>query len=284
MISRDVVCFRLQWTRWLPALRIAVLVLPTLMLAVMFPVHVAEAAQAAATQTALPGLPAVTVSTNGQGTQYSLTLQILALMTVLTLLPSLLLMMTSFTRIIIVLALLRQALGTVQTPSNQIMLGLALFLTLFIMAPVFQKSYDDGIKPYMDQQMSAPVAVEKAAAPLRTFMMNQTRQSDIALFQNIGHYPAFNTPSDVPYPVLMAAFLTSELKTAFQIGFLIFIPFLIIDLVVASVLMSMGMMMLSPMIVSLPFKIMLFVLIDGWTLIMGTLASSFYMGPPLGGG
>jgi len=277
---RNVRHFVLPWTRWL--LRIAVLV-PLLMFAVLFPLHVAEAAQATA-QTALPGLPAVTVSTNGQGTQYSLTLQILALMTVLTLLPSLLLMMTSFTRIIIVLALLRQALGTVQTPSNQIMLGLALFLTLFIMAPVFQKSYDDGIKPYMDQQISAPVAVEKAAAPLRTFMMNQTRQSDIALFQNIGHYPAFNTPSDVPYPVLMAAFLTSELKTAFQIGFLIFIPFLIIDLVVASVLMSMGMMMLSPMIVSLPFKIMLFVLIDGWTLIMGTLASSFYMGPPLGGG
>lgn len=255
-----------------------------LMCVLLLPMPAAEAATQAATQTTLPGLPALTVSTNGQGTQYSLTLQILALMTVLTLLPSLLLMMTSFTRIIIVLALLRQALGTVQTPSNQIMLGLALFLTLFIMAPVFQKSYDEGIKPYMAQQISAQTAIEKAAAPLRTFMLNQTRQSDIALFQNIGHYPAFNSPADVPYPVLMAAFITSELKTAFQIGFLIFIPFLIIDLVVASVLMSMGMMMLSPMIVSLPFKIMLFVLIDGWTLLMGTLASSFYMAPPLGGG
>ena len=228
---------------------------------------------------AATGLPAVTVTDNGQGgTQYSLTLQVLALMTVLTLLPSLLLMMTSFTRIVIVLALLRQALGTVQTPSNQILIGLALFLTLFIMAPVFQKSYDDGVKPYMDQKITAPVAIKQAAEPLRTFMLHQTRQSDIALFQNIGHYPKFDTPKDVPYPVLIAAFVTSELKTAFQIGFLIFIPFLIIDLVVASILMSMGMMMLSPMIVSLPFKIMLFVLVDGWTLLMGTLASSFYMG------
>jgi len=228
---------------------------------------------------ATPGLPAVTVTTpDGGGTQYSLTLQILALMTVLTLLPSILLLMTSFTRIIIVLALMRQALGTVQTPSNQILIGLALFLTFFIMAPVFQKSYVDGIKPYMDQQIGAEVALQRAAKPLRTFMLNQTRESDIALYQNIGHYPKFDTPDDVPYPVLMAAFVTSELKTAFQIGFLIFIPFLIIDLVVASILMSMGMMMLSPMIVSLPFKIMLFVLVDGWTLLMGTLASSFYLG------
>ena len=233
---------------------------------------------------ALPGLPALTVSQTPGGTQWSLTLQILALMTVLTLLPSLLLMMTSFTRIIIVLSLLRQALGTVQTPSNQILIGLALFLTLFIMAPVFQQSYTDGIKPYMDQQISAEVAIQKAAEPLRTFMLNQTRQADIALFQNIGHYPAFDSPKDVPYPVLMAAFVTSELKTAFQIGFLIFIPFLIIDIVVASVLMSMGMMMLSPMIVSLPFKLMLFVLVDGWTLLMGTLASSFYLGTPAGAG
>ncbi len=232
----------------------------------------------------VPGLPAVTVSQTAGGTQWSLTLQILALMTVLTLLPSLLLMMTSFTRIIIVLSLLRQALGTVQTPSNQILIGLALFLTLFIMAPVFQQSYTEGIKPYMDQQMTAEVAIQKAAEPLRTFMLNQTRQADIALFQNIGHYPAFESPKDVPYPVLMAAFVTSELKTAFQIGFLIFIPFLIIDIVVASVLMSMGMMMLSPMIVSLPFKLMLFVLVDGWTLLMGTLASSFYLGAPAGAG
>jgi flagellar biosynthetic protein FliP len=250
-------------------------------LLLLFLPHTAFAAPALTDALTAPGLPAVTLTTNGQGTQYSLTLQILALMTVLTLLPSLLLMMTSFTRIIIVLSLMRQALGTVQTPSNQILIGLALFLTLFIMAPVFQKSYDDGVKPYMDQKITAQVAIQNAAAPLRTFMLNQTRQTDIALFQNIGHYPAFNTPDDVPYPVLMAAFVTSELKTAFQIGFLIFIPFLIIDLVVASVLMSMGMMMLSPMIVSLPFKLMLFVLVDGWTLLMGTLASSFYMGSPI---
>jgi len=244
--------------------------------------NLAHAAPAVTQAMAAPGLPAVTLTTDGAQTQYSLTLQILALMTVLTLLPSLLLLMTSFTRIIIVLSLMRQALGLTQTPSNQILIGLALFLTLFIMAPVFQKSYDEGIKPYMDQKITANVAIEKAAEPLRTFMLNQTRQSDIALFQNIGHYPAFETPKDVPYTVLMAAFITSELKTAFEIGFLIFIPFLIIDLVVASVLMSMGMMMLSPMIVSLPFKLMLFVLVDGWTLIMGTLASSFYMGAPLG--
>lgn len=255
-------------------------ILLTALLILLLP-HTATAAPALTDALTAPGLPAVTLTTNGQGTQYSLTLQILALMTVLTLLPSLLLMMTSFTRIIIVLSLMRQALGTVQTPSNQILIGLALFLTLFIMAPVFQKSYDEGVKPYMDQKITAEVAIQNAAAPLRTFMLNQTRQTDIALFQNIGHYPAFNTPDDVPYPVLMAAFVTSELKTAFQIGFLIFIPFLIIDLVVASVLMSMGMMMLSPMIVSLPFKLMLFVLVDGWTLLMGTLASSFYMGTPI---
>ncbi|MCL7745412.1 flagellar type III secretion system pore protein FliP [Guyparkeria hydrothermalis] len=226
-----------------------------------------------------PGLPAVTLTEGENGeTQYSLTLQILALMTVLTLLPSMLLMMTSFTRIIIVLALLRQALGTVQTPSNQILLGLALFLTLFIMAPVFQKAYDEGVGPYMAEEITATEAIDRAAQPLRTFMLNQTRETDIALYQGIGDYPEFETPEDVPLTVLMAAFVTSELKTAFQIGFMIFIPFLIIDLVVASVLMSMGMMMLSPMIVSLPFKIMLFVLVDGWALLMGTLASSFYMG------
>lgn len=225
------------------------------------------------------GLPAVTVTTGEDGSQnYSLTLQILALMTVLTLLPSLVLMMTAFTRIIIVLALLRQALGTVQTPSNQILLGLALFLTLFVMAPVLEESYEAGVVPYLNEEMDAMQAVEAAGEPIRTFMLNQTRESDIALYQNIGGYPDFETPDDVPYTVLMAAFVTSELKTAFQIGFLIFIPFLIVDLVVASVLMSMGMMMLSPMIVSLPFKIMLFVLIDGWSLLMGTLAASFYMG------
>ena len=183
-----------------------------LLLAGMFlgAANLAHAAPEVTQAMAAPGLPAVTLTTDGDHTQYSLTLQILALMTVLTLLPSLLLLMTSFTRIIIVLSLMRQALGLTQTPSNQILIGLALFLTLFIMAPVFQKSYDEGIKPYMDQKITASVAIEKAAEPLRTFMLNQTRQADIALFQNIGHYPAFQTPKDVPYTVLMAAFITSE--------------------------------------------------------------------------
>ncbi len=223
------------------------------------------------------GLPVVTVEELANGGQgYSLTLQALALMTVLTLLPSLLLMMTSFTRIIIVLAILRQAIGTAQTPSNQILLGLALFLTLFIMAPVFERSWSEGVAPYLNEQMEAQPAIDAAAQPLREFMLRQTREEDIALFGRIAGREAFESPQDVPFTTLMAAFLTSELKTAFQIGFLIFIPFLIIDLVVASVLMSMGMMMLSPMIVSLPFKLMLFVLVDGWALLMGTLASSFY--------
>ncbi|MFP4271958.1 MAG: flagellar type III secretion system pore protein FliP [Halothiobacillaceae bacterium] len=227
---------------------------------------------------ALANLPAITVVEEEGQTQYSLTLQILALMTVLTLLPSLLLMMTSFARIIIVLAILRQALGTVQTPSNQILLGLALFLTLFIMAPVFQEVYDDAVVPYLAEEIGAEEAIEASMAPMREFMFQQTRESDIGLYQQIGGYPEFESPDDVPFTVLIAAFMTSELKTAFQIGFLIFIPFLIIDLVVASVLMSMGMMMLSPMIVSLPFKLMLFVLIDGWALLMGTLAASFFVG------
>lgn len=223
------------------------------------------------------GLPVVTVKELADGGRgYSLTLQVLALMTVLTLLPSLLLMMTSFTRIIIVLAILRQALGTAQTPSNQILLGLALFLTLFIMAPVFERSWTEGVAPYLNEQMEAKPAIEAAAKPLREFMLRQTREEDIALFGRIAGKDGFESPEQVPFTTLMAAFLTSELKTAFQIGFLIFIPFLIIDLVVASTLMSMGMMMLSPMIVSLPFKLMLFVLVDGWALLMGTLAASFY--------
>jgi len=223
------------------------------------------------------GLPVVTVKELADGGRgYSLTLQVLALMTVLTLLPSLLLMMTSFTRIIIVLAILRQAIGTAQTPSNQILLGLALFLTLFIMAPVFERSWTEGVAPYLNEQMEAKPAIEAAAKPLREFMLRQTREEDIALFGRIAGKESFESPEQVPFTTLMAAFLTSELKTAFQIGFLIFIPFLIIDLVVASVLMSMGMMMLSPMIVSLPFKLMLFVLVDGWALLMGTLAASFY--------
>lgn len=225
-----------------------------------------------------PGIPALTLSTGEDGSQsYSLTLQILALMTVLTLLPAALLMMTSFTRIIIVLAILRQALGIQSTPSNQILIGLALFLTFFIMSPVFSNAYQSGVQPYLDGEIEATAAIEQVSQPFREFMLAQTRESDIALFAEIGGYDPIESAAQVPFSLLLPAFVTSELKTAFQIGFLIFVPFLIIDLVVASVLMAMGMMMLSPMLISLPFKLMLFVLIDGWALLMGTLASSFYI-------
>ena len=223
-----------------------------------------------------PTLPAVIIEDiSGGGKSYSLSIQILALMTMLSLLPALLLTMTSFTRIIIVLSILRQALGTAQTPSNQILIGLSLFLSLFIMSPVFTKAYEDAYQPYIAEKISADEALLKLQAPFRKFMMAQTREDDIGLFSRIANHEPYATPDDVPFTVLMPAFLTSELKTAFQIGFMLFIPFLIIDLVVASVLMAMGMMMLSPLIISLPFKLMLFVLVDGWALVMGTLAASF---------
>ena len=221
-------------------------------------------------------LPAVTVlEQDGQQT-YSLSIQVLALMTALTVLPALLLSMTSFTRIIIVLAILRQALGTPQTPPNQVMIGLALFLTFFVMTPVITNAYDDAIAPYLEGQQSALDAARGALVPLKDFMLNQVREADLALFSELSGSEGFATPEDVPLSVLIPTFITSELKTAFQIGFLIFIPFLVIDLVVASVLMSMGMMMLSPMLISLPFKIMLFVMVDGWALLVGTLAGSFF--------
>jgi flagellar biosynthetic protein FliP len=227
-------------------------------------------------QAQAPGIPAISVDGgNGDGAVYSVTLEILALMTVLTLLPAILLMMTSFTRIIIVLSILRQALGTAQTPSNQIILGLALFLTLFIMSPVFVQVNSVAIQPYLEGNLSAISALTEAIDPFKTFMLAQTRETDIRMFADIAGVNEIESPEATPLTLLMPAFVTSELKTAFQIGFLIFIPFVIIDLVVASVLMSMGMMMLSPMIISLPFKLMLFVLVDGWSLIMGTLASSF---------
>ncbi len=223
------------------------------------------------------GLNAVTVTTAADGGKvYALTLQILLFMTLLTLLPSALIMLTSFTRIIIVLSILRQGLGTSQTPSNQILLGLALFLTLFIMAPVFQDIYDTAVVPYMGEKLGTEEALAKAVKPLRTFMLAQTRETDLSIFAEIRGIDGFESPDSIPLDLLVPAFVISELKTAFQIGFLILIPFLIIDLVVASVLMSMGMMMLSPMIISLPFKIMLFVLVDGWSLVMGTLAQSFF--------
>jgi flagellar biosynthetic protein FliP len=226
---------------------------------------------------AAPGIPAVTIQTNPGGSQtYTLTMQVLALMTALTLLPAALLMMTAFTRIVIVLALLRQALGAGQTPPNQVMIGLSLFLTLFVMGPVVDRINREAVQPYMAGTIETQEALDKALVPLKRFMLDQTRESDIATFVRISGGQGYATPDDVPIRVLVPSFVTSELKSAFQIGFLIFIPFVIVDLVVASVLMSMGMMMLSPVLISLPFKIMLFVLVDGWSLIMGTLAESFY--------
>ena len=227
---------------------------------------------------AAAGIEAVTVTTNKQGGQtYSVTIQILALMTLLTVLPALLLTMTSFTRIMIVLSLLRQALGTGQAPSNQVLLGLSLFLTIFIMMPVFEKVNTEAVQPYLEEKIDVTTALTKASEPFRQFMLKQTREADLELFIKISGHAELQSAEDVPFSLLLSAYVTSELKTAFQIGFLIFLPFLIIDLVVASVLMSMGMMMLSPMIVSLPFKIMLFVLADGWSLIMEMLAASFYV-------
>lgn len=223
-----------------------------------------------------PTLPALIVQDNASGGKdYSVSLQVLMFMTVLSVLPALLLAMTSFTRIIIVLSILRQALGTAQTPSNQILIGLSLFLSFFIMSPVFTQAYENAYQPYIAEQISADEAIEKLKAPFHKFMIQQTRESDLELFANLAGDDAYNGPESVPFSVLMPAFMTSELKTAFQIGFMLFIPFLIIDLVVASVLMAMGMMMLSPLIISLPFKLMLFVLVDGWSLVMGTLAASF---------
>jgi flagellar biosynthetic protein FliP len=225
---------------------------------------------------AAPAIPAFTTSpAPGGGTAYSLPVQTLLLMTALTFIPAALLMMTSFTRIIIVLSLLRQALGTQTAPPNQVMVGLALFLTLFVMGPTFDRIYTEAYVPLQENRIQMGEAMDKAATPLKGFMLKQTRQSDLALFVKISRTPALQGPDDVPLRVLIPAFITSELKTAFQIGFAIFIPFLIIDMVVASVLMSMGMMMMSPAVISLPMKLMLFVLVDGWQLLLGSLSQSF---------
>ncbi|GGD72812.1 flagellar type III secretion system pore protein FliP [Lacimicrobium alkaliphilum] len=227
-----------------------------------------------------PGVKALTVTTNPDGSQdYTMTLQTLAIMTALSLIPAFIMMMTSFTRIIVVLSILRQAIGLQQSPSNQILIGVSLFLSMFIMAPVFEQINETALQPYLDESITSIEAYEIAKQPMRAFMLSQTRVKDLETFVEIGGYQGqFQDPQDVPMNVLIPAFVTSELKTAFQIGFMLFLPFLIIDLVVASVLMAMGMMMLSPMIVALPFKLMLFVLVDGWNLIFGTLASSFGMG------
>lgn len=234
----------------------------------------AISAQVAAPSAASKPLPAVTVGTIG-GEPVSMPLQVLALMTGITLLPAALMGLTAFTRIIIVLGLLRQALGTGQTPGNQVLLALALFLTSMIMMPVFDQSWSAGIAPYLADEIDFKSAWTAASEPFRGFMLAQVRQNDLMTFAGLSHTGPYASPQDVPFGVLAASFLTSELKTAFEIAFLIYIPFVIIDLVVASVLMSMGMMMMSPMLISAPFKILLFVLVDGWVLVVGSLAASF---------
>jgi flagellar biosynthetic protein FliP len=222
------------------------------------------------------GLPALTSTPGAGGSQtYSLSIQTLVTLTALTFIPAALLMMTSFTRIIIVLSLLRHALGTQTSPPNQVIVGLSLFLTFFIMSPVLDKIYVEAYQPLAENRITFVQAVERGAVPLRSFMLKQTREADIGLFARLANTPKLDSVNDVPMRVLIPAFVTSELKTAFQIGFIIFIPFLIIDMVVASVLMSMGMMMMSPVMVAMPFKLMLFVLVDGWHLLLGSLVMTF---------
>ncbi|MGE5117102.1 MAG: flagellar type III secretion system pore protein FliP [Betaproteobacteria bacterium] len=228
-------------------------------------------AQAAGGNATLPLL----IGQGAGGTSYSVPVQTLLFFTALSFLPALLLMMTGFTRIVIVLSLVRQAIGTQAAPPNQVIVGLSLFLTFFVMSPTLDKVYADAYKPYAENKIAFDAALERGEAPLRTFMLKQTRQSDVMLFARLAKLDAGVKSEDVPFKVLVPAFVTSELKSAFQIGFLIFIPFLIIDMIVASVLMSLGMMMLSPVLVALPFKLMLFVLADGWNLLLGSLAASF---------
>lgn len=214
-------------------------------------------------------------SESSGGAPLSMSLQILLIMSLLTILPALVLMMTSFTRILIVFSILRQALGLQQSPPNQVLVGLALFLSLFIMAPTLSQVNQQAIEPYSAGTIDADVAIERAADQFHAFMIRQTREADLSMFAEIANAGKFDSPQDVPFSILLPAFVTSELKTAFQIGFMLFLPFLVIDLVVASVLMSLGMMMLSPTIISLPFKLLLFVLVDGWSMLMGSLAMSF---------
>jgi len=215
-----------------------------------------------------------TATTTGNTTNYSVPVQTLLIFGALSFLPAVLLLMTSFTRLIIVFSLLRQALGLQTTPPNQVLVGLSLFLTFFIMGPTLDKVYNEAYKPYSEARMSFEQAVATGSDPLRTFMLKQTRAGDLALFNRIGNAPVV-PQAQTPMRILIPAFVTSELKTAFQIGFMVFIPFIVIDLIVASVLMSMGMMMLSPVLVALPFKLMLFVLADGWNLLVGSLVASF---------
>ena len=242
--------------------------------------YINPAAAQSALDAGLSGLPALNIS-NGSGetgTTYSLSLQILALMTALTVLPSLLLGMTSFTRVIIVLSILRQAMGTQQTPPNQVLIAIALFLTFFIMAPTFETLYEDSISPYLEGQMEAEVALSDGTNVMKRFLVQNTRLNDLNMFSEMVGISNYESAEDVPLSVLLPAFITSELKTAFQIGFLLFLPFLVIDMVIASILMSLGMMMLSPMLVAMPFKLLLFVLVDGWAMTVGSLVATYSVG------
>ena len=225
------------------------------------------------------GLPLMTSTPGaGGGQNYSLSLQMLLFMTALGFIPAMLLMTTAFTRIVIVLSLLRQAMGVTQSPPNQVIVGLSLFLTLFVMGPTFDQVYNKAWAPFSDDKITFNQAVDEASKPMKAFMLSQTREKDLAFFIEISRSEKPATKADVSMKTLIPAYIISELKTAFQIGFMVFIPFMIIDLVVASILMAMGMMMVSPVTISLPFKLMLFVLVDGWTLLMGSLVQSFYTG------
>jgi len=222
------------------------------------------------------GLPALTTATGVNGeTTYSLSLQILLLMTALTVLPSLVLGMTAFTRIIIVLSILRQALGTQQTPPNQVLIAIALFLSFYIMSPIFEVLYIETLNPYLDGNLSTELAMSQGLSVLKEFMVSNTRVDTLNMFADLSDVGPFEDKQSVPISIVLPAFITSELKTAFEIGFLIFLPFLVIDMVIASILMSLGMMMLSPMLISLPFKLLLFVLVDGWSMTVGSLSATF---------
>ncbi len=226
---------------------------------------------------AAESLPTINIGIGqaGEPSEVATSLKILFLLTVLSLAPAIVIMMTSFARVVVVLAFLRQALGAQQTPPNQIIIGLALFITFFIMAPVWKKVNGEALQPFLAKQVSHEVALQRAAVPIRHFMLRQTREKDLALFIRLSHSDAPRKPDEVPLTTLIPAFVISELKTAFQIGFILYLPFLILDMVVASVLLSMGMLMLPPILVSLPFKLMLFVMVDGWHLVVGSLIESF---------
>jgi flagellar biosynthesis protein FliP len=247
------------------------LVRAALLVSALSAVSAAASAQGSGTG---PNLPLV-IGQGAGGTSYSVPIQTLLFFTALSFLPALLLLMTGFTRIVIVLSLLRQALGTPAAPPNQVLIGLSLFLTFFVMSPTFDRVHDQAYAPFAANQIAFDEALKRGEVPMREFMLKQTRQADVQLFSKMAKLPADVKPEQVPMRVLVPAFVTSELKSAFQIGFLVFVPFLIIDMIVASVLMSLGMMMLSPVLVALPFKLMLFVLADGWNLLLGSLAASF---------